>query len=90
MTPVDMTEPKRWPNNSEWARMDAISASNRAIHNLNLAKPHISDAEALRYISEAIEECYKSKIALIEARGDRGDGKLIYRANGQVVGEETK
>jgi hypothetical protein len=67
----DMTEPKRWPNLAEWARMDAISASNRAINNLNLAKPHISDSQALRYISEAIEECYKAKIALIEARGER-------------------
>ncbi len=72
MTLADnMTEPKRWPNLAEWARMDAISAANRAIAHLTLAKPHVGDAEALRLISDAIEECYKAKIALIEARGER-------------------
>jgi len=71
MPPDEMTEQKRWPNVAEWARMDAISAANRAISNLTLAMPHISDSEALRFISDAKEACYQIKIALIEARGSR-------------------
>jgi hypothetical protein len=86
-----MTDPRPWPRNAEWARMDAISAANRAINNLNLAKPHVGDAQALRLIGDAIEECYKIKIALLEAREDRNDTDGPLKVNSQTVfGEDDR
>jgi len=59
---------KRWPNHAEWARMDALAASNRILGNLSLMKSNVHDPNVLRYILDCVEDCYKIKIALMQAR----------------------
>ena len=68
--PDDMTEPKRWPNYAEWARIDSIGNAIRARNCLKLASQHIADTEALRNLMEAIDALHQIEVDLLNARGE--------------------
>ncbi len=63
------TESKRWPNNCEWARMDAIAMAIRARNCMKLAMVHITDAESLRNLFEATECMREIELKLTVVRG---------------------
>lgn len=69
----DLTDRKRWPNEADWARIDAIAMSIRARNALKLAMFHVNDPESLRNIFEAVECCreIESNLTKVGAKSDR-------------------
>lgn len=79
-----VTDRKRWPNEADWARMDAIAMAIRARNALKLAIFHISDPESLRNIFEAVECCREIESNLTRV-GTKSDAEEERTRNERII-----
>ena len=72
-----MTPQKRWPNEADWARLDAISAIDRVIGQLiEIADRDLVEKEGLRKMLKSVNDLREAQTGLRKV-GPRGeaDGK---------------
>ena len=62
------TDPRPWPKNAEWARLDTIASAMKAITLLEMAMPHITDLDAMRNLNHAMTEMQNIRVFMIMAR----------------------
>jgi hypothetical protein len=68
-----MTTPsKRWPNNAEWARMDAISAARESWKTLDQLLDELSNPNHIRKVARVMEKQREIENKLIKAKDAAG------------------
>ena len=66
---VRMTEPRQWPKNAEWARVDSISAAYAATECLVAALGSRDQVEVMRQIGLALNQLNTIVVSLNNAKG---------------------
>ena len=59
-----MTKSKRWPNNAEWARLDAIAAAQKAIELLHPVRQQTTELGTLEIVRRTAEAMDKMSLII--------------------------